>query len=70
MSKIIVILYVVMDKRFLWVFFFVMVFLLVGCMFWDLFCFVVKISELEIWYGLLLMWVVCVGVIYGVGFCL
>lgn len=68
MSKIIAILYAVMDKRFLRAFFFVMAFLLVGCMFWDLFRFVAKISELEIWYGLLLMWVVCVGVIYGVGF--
>lgn len=70
MSKIIATLYAVMDKRPLRALFFVMALLLAGCMFWDLFCFAAKTSELEIWHGLLLMWAVCAGVIYGVGFCL
>lgn len=46
----------------------VLALILAGCIFWDPTRFAAKTSSLEIWEGLLLIWAVCTGVIYGVGF--
>lgn len=68
MSKIIAMLYAVMDKGPLRALSLVMALVLAGCMFWDPTRFAAKTSDLTIWHGLLMMWAVCAGVIHGVGF--
>ncbi|WP_437890231.1 cyd operon protein YbgE [Phytobacter sp. V91] len=68
MNEIIAKLYAVMDKRPLRALSLVMALGLAGCIFWDPARFAAKTSELEIWHGFLLMWAVCTGVIFGVGF--
>lgn len=41
---------------------------LAGCVFWDPSRFAAKTSALSVWHGLVLIWAVCTGVIYGTGF--
>lgn len=61
-------LYRMMDKGPLRALSLLMALLLAGCMFWDPSRFAANSSSLAIWQGLLMMWAVCTGVIYGVGF--
>ncbi|MCW7549719.1 cyd operon protein YbgE [Photorhabdus sp. APURE] len=39
-----------------------------ACVFWDPARFAANTSSLQIWQGILLIWAVCTGVIFGVGF--
>lgn len=68
MSKIIAILYAVMDKRLLRALSLLLALLLAGCIFWEPARFAAKTSNLAIWQGFVVMWAVCAGVIHGVGF--
>ena len=68
MSKVIAMMYAIMDKRPLRALSLLMALLLAGCIMWDPSRFAAKTSSLEIWHGFLLMWAVCAVVIHGVGF--
>lgn len=61
-------LYQIMDRGLLRVLLLILALILAGCIFWDPARFAAKTSSLEIWQGFLLIWAVCAGVIYGVGF--
>ncbi|WP_434525414.1 cyd operon protein YbgE [Photorhabdus asymbiotica] len=39
-----------------------------GCVFWELARFAANTSSLHIWQGILLIWAVCTGVTFGIGF--
>ena len=68
MSSLVDKLYQLMDKSPLRALSLLMALLMAGCVIWDPTRFAARTSTLEIWQGLLLIWAVCTGVIYGVGF--
>ncbi|NHB93806.1 cyd operon protein YbgE [Photorhabdus cinerea] len=41
---------------------------LASCVFWGPACFAANTSSLHIWQGILLIWAVCTGVTFGIGF--
>lgn len=61
-------LYAMMDKGPLRVLSLILALALAGCIFWNPAAFAAKTSSLEIWHGVLIIWAVCTGVIFGVGF--
>lgn len=61
-------LYAVTDKGPLRALSLVLALVLAFCVFWDPSRFAAKTSQLEIWHGILIMWAVCAGVVFGVGF--
>ena len=41
---------------------------LAGCVIWQPARFAARTSDLAIWHGVILIWAVCAGVVYGIGF--
>lgn len=68
MSSLVDKLYQLMDKGPLRALALLMALLMAGCVMWDPTRFAARTSALEVWQGPLLVWAVCTGVIYGVGF--
>lgn len=68
MRNIISMIYDVMDKRLLKALSLIMALLLAACIFFVPAAFAAKTSNLAIWHGVVLIWSVCAGVVYGVGF--
>ncbi|CBJ80190.1 cyd operon protein YbgE [Xenorhabdus bovienii] len=60
--------YQLMDKGPLRALILIMALALASCVFWDPARFAANTSSLHIWQGILLIWAVCSGVTFGVGF--
>ncbi|MDE9459943.1 cyd operon protein YbgE [Xenorhabdus bovienii] len=60
--------YQLMDKGPLRALILIMALALASCVFWDPARFAANTSSLHVWQGVLLIWAVCSGVTFGVGF--
>ncbi|MBC8947855.1 MULTISPECIES: cyd operon protein YbgE [Xenorhabdus] len=60
--------YQLMDKSLLRALILIIALTLAACVFWDPARFAANTSSLQIWQGSLLIWGVCSGVTFGVGF--
>ncbi|WP_340618540.1 cyd operon protein YbgE [Xenorhabdus entomophaga] len=60
--------YQLMDKGLLRALILIMALTLALCVFWEPSRFAANTSSLQIWQGILLIWAVCSGVTFGVGF--
>ncbi|WP_038251932.1 cyd operon protein YbgE [Xenorhabdus nematophila] len=60
--------YQLMDKGLLRALILIAVLALASCVFWDPTRFAANTSSLQLWQGVLLIWSVCAGVTFGVGF--
>ncbi|PQQ27906.1 cyd operon protein YbgE [Photorhabdus hindustanensis] len=60
--------YRLMDKAPVRGFILIVALMFAACVFWDPARFAANTSSLQIWQGILLIWSVCTGVIFGVGF--
>ncbi|MDE9500265.1 cyd operon protein YbgE, partial [Xenorhabdus bovienii] len=57
-----------MDKGPLRAFILIIALVLASCVFWTPARFAANTSSLQIWQGILLIWAVCSGVTFGIGF--
>ncbi|MDC9580114.1 cyd operon protein YbgE [Xenorhabdus sp. PR6a] len=57
-----------MDKSLLRALILIMALILAACVFWQPARFAANTSSLQIWQSILLVWAVCSGVTFGVGF--
>ncbi|MEX0445622.1 cyd operon protein YbgE [Xenorhabdus sp. SGI246] len=60
--------YQLMNKGLLRALILIMALALAGCVLWDPARFAASTSLLAVWQGILLIWAVCSGVIFGIGF--
>ncbi|PHM74732.1 cyd operon protein YbgE [Xenorhabdus kozodoii] len=60
--------YQLMDKSPVRALILIIALALAVCVFWDPARFAANTSSLQIWQGILLIWAVCAGVTFGVGF--
>ncbi|CDH04747.1 Protein ybgE [Xenorhabdus bovienii str. oregonense] len=60
--------YQLMDKGSLRALILIMALALASCIFWDPARFAANTSSFHVWQGVLLIWAVCSGVTFGIGF--